>query len=103
MIRDVFTTLFLPRHDLKLVELQPEDSARMLDEGAHAQGARGCPGVQGGGQVPNLKGVSEGLHTVWFIRDTFIRDTFIGRHLYRGQPIYRGHDRAYYILAKNIA
>ena len=60
MIRDVFTTLFSPRHDLKLVELQPEDSARMLDEGAHAQGARGGAGVKGGGQVPDLE-ISQGL------------------------------------------
>ena len=47
--------LFSPRHDLKLVELQPEHAARMLDECAHAECARGGAGVQGGGEVPNLK------------------------------------------------
>merc|ERR1719458_1711435 len=53
-IPDEYGVVVRARHDLKLVELQPEDSARMLDEGAHAECARGGAGVQGGGEVPNL-------------------------------------------------
>ena len=45
----------LPGDDLELVELQSEDAARVLDEGAHAQRARRRARVQRRRQVPHLK------------------------------------------------
>ena len=44
-----------PGDDLELVELQSEDAARVLDEGAHAQRARRRPRVQRRRKVPHLK------------------------------------------------
>ena len=42
------------RDNLKLVKLQPEDAARVLDQGADAEGTRGRPEVEGGLEVPDF-------------------------------------------------
>ena len=39
---------------LELVELEAEDAAGVLDERAYAEGAGGCPRVEGGCEVPDL-------------------------------------------------
>ena len=84
----IVSSFHAPGDDLELVELQSEDASRVLDEGAHAQGARGCPGVKGGGQVPNLE-ISQGLlRAVGFKKDLLhidimfygILHSFIGRY-----------------------
>ena len=44
----------LPADDLKLVELKPEHSARVLDQGSDAEGTVRGPGVLRCHQIPNL-------------------------------------------------